>query len=131
MAREAPRPIGLAHAHPGALLFSPAAREAVADGPLFDYRDRSFMVRHGDRRDILAALLFADGLADTAIAGGDYAARLFGRDPRAWPVPRQVGALNDLSTRGDEGRYAGERGRANLLRDLLGWVEREQKHEEE
>lgn len=130
-AGEAPRPIGLARPHPGVYPFSEAACHAIADGDLFDVRDRSFRVRASDHRDLLSALLTEDGHDVAPVIGGGRAARALGLDPCEARNRAIVTALCALSDRCDEGRYAGPQGRANLRRDLLGWVEREPTHEEE
>lgn len=120
---DAPRPIRLVAPHPGVSPFSEAACHAVAGGDLFDVRDRSFRVRASDHRDLLSALLTADGHDVAPVIGGGRAARALGLDPCEARNRAMVTALCALSGRCDEGRYAGPQGRTNLRRDLLGEVE--------
>lgn len=103
--------------HAGAALFTEPVRRAVAVGPPFSVRDRSFYVRHTDGRDVLAALLWAAGLADVPIAGGTFAARHLGVDADASPRDWRIRALNELSQINDHGGYADS---AALRRALLG-----------
>lgn len=123
MSAETERPTRLVAPHPGVYPFSEAACNAVAAGDLFDHRDRSFRVRASDHRDLLSALLTQDGHDVAPVIGGGRAARALGLDPCEARHRAIVTALCALSDRCDEGRYAGDQGRANLRRDLLGEVE--------
>lgn len=91
--------------HPGAALYTIAARRAVAEGPLFDRRCDGAMVRASDRRCVIAAL-----------DAEDCVFRLIGDEAD----PSTDAALFDLVDRNDQGEYEGDHGRANLYRDLLG-----------
>lgn len=92
--------------HTGAALFAEPVRRAVADGPAFGIRDRSFYVRAGDFRDVLAALLHEAGLADVPIAGPGFAARCLGVDVARNPYDRRIKDLGELAAINDHGGYA-------------------------
>lgn len=92
--------------HPGSAHFSLDARRRVARQGPFNLLRRGDYVRAADDRDLLAALLLAQGLADGRTAGGGHAARLLGFAYPARPLAPQVQDIIDLGRRGDRGEYA-------------------------
>lgn len=102
-------PRGAGKPHPGARAFTPAARQAVAHGDPFDHRERGCYRRRSDGRDLLAALLLAEGKADEMTgltAGGAYVGRQLGLDPDTHPWPRALHDLCQLGWLADEGGCA-------------------------
>lgn len=112
----------------GARHFTIAAREAVANGDPFDFLHKGEFRRRSDHRDLLAALLLAEGKAggtEHLTAGGVHAARQLGFDVGArdgFAAERFVGGRAALELC-DLGQYAdmgGCRTREALRRALLG-----------
>lgn len=106
----------------GSRHFSLAAREAVAGGDPFDHLHRGEFRRRSDDRDLLAALLLAEGKGgETAhlTAGGVHAARQLGHDIAGYGGGRAARELCDLGQFADMG---GCRTTAALRAALLGTV---------
>lgn len=104
--------------HVGARHFSLAARESVAAGDAFDIREGGEFRRASDRRNLLAALLVAEGKEmQGPTAGGGFAARQLGYHPDNWQWHTVVRELCHLGELGDEGRC---RTTAALRATLLG-----------
>jgi hypothetical protein len=104
----------------GARHFSLAAREAVAAGDPFNHLHKGEFRRRSDDRDLLAALLLAEGKADDMkglTAGGGYAATCLGFDPEGYVGKRAIRELCDLGQHADMG---GCRTPEALRRALLG-----------
>lgn len=106
----------------GARHFSQAARESVANADPFNHLHRGEFRRRSDDRDLMAALLLAEGKGgETAhlTAGGVFAARQLGHDIEGYGGGRAARELCDLGQHADMG---GCRTPAALRRALLGTV---------
>lgn len=123
--------------HRGAAFFPAEARRAVAEGPLFVRQSAkgAAMVRE-DGCCVVGALLRAVGVGFDADGNLTDEATLLaipcattalqratGRDPDTiTPYTEEVGDIMALMDLNDEGAFAGEGGRENLRRALLGRV---------
>lgn len=83
----------------GARHFSREARESVCAGDPFDWLHRGEFRRRSDERDLLAALLLAEGKAEAMkglTAGGGYAATALGFDPEGYVGGRAIREISEL-----------------------------------
>lgn len=90
----------------GARHFTVQARELVANSDPFSFLHKGEFRRRSDGRDLLAALLLAEGKADAMkglTAGGRYAATALGCDVEGHVGGRAVRELNELGWLADAG----------------------------
>jgi hypothetical protein len=112
----------------GARHFSLAARESVAAGDPFDHLHRGEFRRRSDDRDLLAALLLAEGLDDGwagYTSGGLHAARRLGLLPPTGDTPAGRAlptAARELCDLGQHADMGGCRTPEALRSALLGTV---------